>query len=185
MARDFSIKPPVKNMISYRDHDMSATDNGNGQKLSCHSDQPTVYGAMTVKNVRPSAFDNFNQGKQGRQTEGLFHGQGEIGQVRMTELGALFSQRAVRLAADLESRFEEECELIKSSGGIFEVSYKDDLIFSKKNLGRFPGETEIIDILAGMNSGLSLAQAREKAAANVRQPVSFFDWLKGLIATKA
>jgi hypothetical protein len=36
-----------------------------------------------------------------------------------------------------------------------------------------------------MISGMSLAQAKEKAAANVRTPISFFDWLKDLIARKA
>ena len=77
---------------------MPASDNGNGQKLSRHSDQPTVYGAMTVKNVRPSAFDNFYQGKQGRQTEGPFHGQEKTGRVRMAELANPVCKWTVRLA---------------------------------------------------------------------------------------
>jgi len=37
----------------------------------------------------------------------------------------------------------ESLEIIPSSGGVFEVSLNDDLIFSKKELGRFPEENEI------------------------------------------
>jgi selenoprotein W-related protein len=33
--------------------------------------------------------------------------------------------------------------LIKSYGGVFEVTVGNDLIFSKKNLGRFPQPGEI------------------------------------------
>ena len=53
---------------------------------------------MRVKNVWLGAFDNFYQGKQGRQTEGPFHGQGEIGQVRMAELADPICKGTVRLA---------------------------------------------------------------------------------------
>jgi len=37
--------------------------------------------------------------------------------------------------------------LIKSSGGVFEVSLNNSLIFSKKELGRFPNENEVENIL--------------------------------------
>tara|TARA_B100000131_G_scaffold165403_1_gene159947 strand:+ start:225 stop:359 length:135 start_codon:yes stop_codon:yes gene_type:complete len=37
--------------------------------------------------------------------------------------------------------------LIKGSGGVFEVSLNNSLIFSKKELGRFPNENEIENIL--------------------------------------
>jgi selenoprotein W-related protein len=33
--------------------------------------------------------------------------------------------------------------LIPSSGGVFEVTYRDDLIYSKKAEGRFPEHREI------------------------------------------
>ena len=95
---------------------MPASDNGNGQKLSRHSDQPTVYGAMTVKNVRPSAFDNFYQGKQGRQAERLFHGQGKTGQVRMAELTTLVPKRAVGLAnnGNAVPAFQQQLAFLKN-----------------------------------------------------------------------
>ena len=77
---------------------MSAPDNWNAQKLSHYGDQPAIYGTMRVKNVWLGAFYNFYQRKQGRQTEGPFHGQGEIGQVRMAELADPICKWTVRLA---------------------------------------------------------------------------------------
>ncbi len=38
-------------------------------------------------------------------------------------------------------------ELSPSSGGVFEVSKDSSLIFSKKELGRFPEEDEILNLL--------------------------------------
>jgi selenoprotein W-related protein len=40
-------------------------------------------------------------------------------------------------------------ELIASSGGVFEVVADGTLIFSKKQLGRFPEENEVALILSG------------------------------------
>ena len=97
-AGRFSIKPPVKNMISYWNHDMPTSNNGNAQKCPCQSDQPTIYRAMRVKNIRLSTSDNFYQEKQGWQTEGPFHGQGKIGQVMMAELTTSLPKRTVRWA---------------------------------------------------------------------------------------
>jgi len=52
------------------------------------------------------------------------------------------------LADAIKKQFEIEAELIKSGGGVFEVTHDDALIFSKKELGRFPEENEILDTLA-------------------------------------
>ncbi|MAV70221.1 MAG: hypothetical protein CMG04_05570 [Candidatus Marinimicrobia bacterium] len=38
-------------------------------------------------------------------------------------------------------------KLISSGGGVFEIKIGDDLIFSKKSLGRFPEAGEIISII--------------------------------------
>jgi selenoprotein W-related protein len=47
----------------------------------------------------------------------------------------------------LKSKLGLEAELIKKSGGIFEV-YKDgQLIFSKVQLGRFPQPGEVLKLL--------------------------------------
>ncbi len=40
-----------------------------------------------------------------------------------------------------------DVNLIEGSGGIFDVYFNDDLIFSKKLLNRFPNKGEIIDII--------------------------------------
>ena len=37
--------------------------------------------------------------------------------------------------------------MIEGSGGVFEVTLNNSLIFSKKKLGRFPHDNEIEDIL--------------------------------------
>ena len=34
-------------------------------------------------------------------------------------------------------------ELVKGSGGVFEITVNDKLVFSKKALGRFPDDSEI------------------------------------------
>ena len=49
----------------------------------------------------------------------------------------------------IESKFGIKTELIKGTGGVFEVSLNNSLIFSKKDLGRFPNENEIEDLIEG------------------------------------
>ncbi len=38
--------------------------------------------------------------------------------------------------------------LIRSRGGVFEISLDDELLFSKKQEGRFPEPGEIVQLLA-------------------------------------
>jgi hypothetical protein len=51
------------------------------------------------------------------------------------------------LAASVKKRFGIDSTLIKKSGGIFEVSLRseqgDEVLFSKKMLGRFPNAGEV------------------------------------------
>jgi selenoprotein W-related protein len=47
------------------------------------------------------------------------------------------------LADTLKKKFGADSELLESSGGIFEVEKDGSLIFSKKQLGRFPEPGEI------------------------------------------
>jgi selT/selW/selH-like putative selenoprotein len=51
------------------------------------------------------------------------------------------------LAADIENAFGIKPELIKSSGGAFEVRKDGGLIFSKLSSGRFPETEEILEKL--------------------------------------
>jgi selenoprotein W-related protein len=45
-------------------------------------------------------------------------------------------------------RGAEEVELVKGTSGVFEITVDGKLVFSKKQLGRFPEDAEI-DALAG------------------------------------
>ena len=47
----------------------------------------------------------------------------------------------------IQSKFGVNDELIKGTGGVFEVTLNNSLIFSKKELGRFPNENEVENIL--------------------------------------
>ena len=58
-----------------------------------------------------------------------------------------YDVRALSLRESIESKFGIKAELIKGSGGVFEVSLNNSLIFSKKELGRFPNENEVENIL--------------------------------------
>ncbi|MCW5823212.1 MAG: Rdx family protein [Cyanobacteria bacterium TGS_CYA1] len=53
------------------------------------------------------------------------------------------------MAADLRQKFGIDSELVQSSGGVFEVEFNDKLLFSKHSLGRFPGDTEVQDLIRG------------------------------------
>lgn len=43
-------------------------------------------------------------------------------------------------------------ELIEGSGGIFDVKLNDEMIFSKHEVGRFPENEEILDLIAAKSS---------------------------------
>jgi len=55
--------------------------------------------------------------------------------------------RAAGLAADLQREFGVECELIRGSGGIFDVKADGKLIFSKHERGRFPDAGEVEGVI--------------------------------------
>ena len=47
----------------------------------------------------------------------------------------------------LKDKYDAQVELISSGGGVFEVRLDEELIFSKKSLGRFPEHSEIDDLI--------------------------------------
>ena len=53
--------------------------------------------------------------------------------------------RATSLAAEVKKSKGIDATLIKGSGGQFEVMLDGQLIFSKKQLGRFPENQEILE----------------------------------------
>ena len=57
-----------------------------------------------------------------------------------------YLKRAVALAESLLGLYKgdlEDIRLVPSSGGIFEVKLNDEMVFSKKELNRYPNENEI------------------------------------------
>ena len=63
-----------------------------------------------------------------------------------------YLNQALSLRESIERQFGVKAELIKGMGGVFEVSVNDNLLFSKKELGRFPDENEIEDLIEGIES---------------------------------
>lgn len=56
--------------------------------------------------------------------------------------------KASSLEANIRKKFKiEDINLIPSSGGVFEVQVNNELIFSKKALGRHPDSDEIEKII--------------------------------------
>ncbi len=53
---------------------------------------------------------------------------------------------------ELSNKFGINSELIESGGGVFEIKANGHLIFSKKQLGRFPNQGEIIKFIEGLES---------------------------------
>ena len=54
------------------------------------------------------------------------------------------------MAAEIKKELGADSQLVRGSGGIFEVSVDGKHIFSKHDEGRFPSEKEIIDKLRAM-----------------------------------
>ena len=69
-----------------------------------------------------------------------------------------YLNQALSLRESLERQFGIKAELIKGTGGVFEVSMYNEnrdarhKLFSKKELGRFPDENEIEDLIEGIES---------------------------------
>ena len=53
---------------------------------------------------------------------------------------------------ELSNKFGINAELIESGGGVFEVKANGHFIFSKKQLGRFPNQGEIIRFIEDLES---------------------------------
>ena len=63
-----------------------------------------------------------------------------------------YLNQALSLRESIEKQFGIKAELIKGTGGVFEVSVNDNLLYSKKDLGRFPNENEVEDLIEGIES---------------------------------
>jgi len=58
-----------------------------------------------------------------------------------------YKPRASGLEAELKEKCGADVELIASSGGVYEVVVDGKLLFSKKSLGRFPADGEVIQLI--------------------------------------
>ena len=63
-----------------------------------------------------------------------------------------YEPRALSLRDELMDNFGFSSELIESSGGVFEIKANGHLIFSKKQLGRFPNPGEIVQFIEDLQS---------------------------------
>ena len=51
------------------------------------------------------------------------------------------------MADELSQALDVQSELVASGGGVFEVTVDNDLVFSKRSLGRFPEPGEIVKLI--------------------------------------
>ena len=64
-----------------------------------------------------------------------------------------YLDQALSLRETIEKEFDVKAKLIKGMGGVFEVKMYDEytdsthILFSKKELNRFPNENEIEDLI--------------------------------------
>ncbi len=56
------------------------------------------------------------------------------------------------MAAEIKKQLGTDSQLVRGSGGIFDVHADNKMIFSKKDAGRFPTEKEIVDRLRSIKS---------------------------------
>ncbi|MBY0552783.1 MAG: Rdx family protein [Candidatus Obscuribacterales bacterium] len=84
----------------------------------------------------------------------------------------------------MENQLDATTKVLVSSGGVFEVEYENQLIYSKKKLGRFPEQGEVVKIVYGLDQGLPLADAQKQASLGIAPLPSFTEWLTSFITRK-
>ena len=47
----------------------------------------------------------------------------------------------------VKEQFKTNIDLVASSGGVFEITIDDKLVFSKKKEGRFPTDNELMELV--------------------------------------
>ena len=61
-----------------------------------------------------------------------------------------YEPRALSLRSSLNSKFGILAEMRPSSGGVFEVTLNGNLIFSKKQMGKFPKDGEVVTFIENL-----------------------------------
>ena len=54
------------------------------------------------------------------------------------------------MAAEIKKELGIDSQLVRGSGGIFDISVDNKRIFSKKEQGRFPSEKEVVEQLRSL-----------------------------------
>ena len=54
---------------------------------------------------------------------------------------------ALRARDKIKEHLKTDINLIASTGGVFEITVDDNLVFSKKKEGRFPTDSELIELV--------------------------------------
>lgn len=62
-----------------------------------------------------------------------------------------------------------DAELVRLSGGVFEIYRNGEAVYSKKGTGKFPAEREVVTLLRELEAGKTLAEARATFAASKPQ----------------
>lgn len=57
------------------------------------------------------------------------------------------------MAAEIKNRFNIAPQLIEGRGGVFDVKADGELIYSKRQTGRFPEHSEVIEALQQRGAG--------------------------------
>ena len=60
-----------------------------------------------------------------------------------------YEPRALRVRERLEKKAQVNIKLVRGSGGVFEITIDNNLVFSKKALGRFPTDEEVDQFVPG------------------------------------
>ena len=58
-----------------------------------------------------------------------------------------YQPRALRVRDLVKEQFKTNIDLVASSGGVFEITVDDKLVFSKKKEDRFPTDNEFIELV--------------------------------------
>ena len=58
-----------------------------------------------------------------------------------------YQPRALRVRDIVKERSKTNIDLVASSGGVFEITVDDKLVFSKKKEDRFPTDNELIELV--------------------------------------
>jgi len=91
-----------------------------------------------------------------------------------------YRDRAVQLSDQLEKDSSDQCTLVPSEGGVFDIEDNGVLLFSKNNSGRFPEEGEVMTIIKKVKDGKTLEDAQTHAANDAGHSGGVLDWIYSL-----